>query len=275
MGKKKKEKEHLQALRYFWELGRSEAKTDTLKPTTTQQSTVAELLRGPKDLKKMLKDQEKRRERGIREIIKRRKTFEEFVYEAREWNRRPQRASKGRIQDKGSSYEIPKHIMMTGAPGSGKSTLAKEIARKTGGTRYGYDDARREIHGDHTVQGKFPEVHALTMKKLRDASRDNPRIQDNTNVNKKYRPSALEKLKKEADFEEPITSIMPPTKRRGAFRRNRARGEKQVPRHIMKAMWNQHDEFRKTKEGKEAIRNARKISKQLRISLKGRRTRRP
>ena len=86
-------------------------------------------------------------------------TFNQFITEARQ----AQLASKrGRVPKPGhrsGKPEVPKNIMMTGAPGSGKSTLAQGIAKKTGGTRYGYDDARRDIHGDHTNQGDFPKVH--------------------------------------------------------------------------------------------------------------------
>lgn len=203
-------------------------------------------------------------------------TFSQFLLEARK--RPAQKASKAGVVSKpgirSGKEEIPKEMMTTGAPGSGKSTLARQIAKKTGGTSTGYDDARKTIHGDHTVQGRFPEVHALTMKRLRNAPKDKPRILDNTNVNPKFRQSTKDKLSSEADFEKEPVSVMPRTKRRSAFRRNRARDEKQVPQHIMKAMWNQHDQFKKTKEGKEAVRQGDKISKQLRISSRQRRFRR-
>ena len=202
------------------------------------------------------------------------RTFNQFITEAR----KAQLASKrGRVSKPGNrsgSKEAPKSIMMTGAPGSGKSTLAQGIAKKTGGTRYGYDDARRDIHGDHTNQGDFPKVHKRTMDTLRTAPKDKPRIQDNTNVNPKFREKTKTDLKTQADFDEPITSVMPNTSRRAAFRRNRARGEKQVPRHIMRAMWNQHDKFKKTKDGKAAVQQGRELSKELRIPSKQRRFRR-
>ncbi len=202
------------------------------------------------------------------------RTFKQFIAEARQ----AQLASKrGRVPKSGirsGKNQTPKNIMMTGAPGSGKSTLAKGIAQKTGGTRYGYDDARRDIHGDHTNQGDFPKVHKRTMDTLRAAPKDKPRIQDNTNVNPRFREKAKTDLKTQADFDEPITSVMPNTSRRAAFRRNRARGENRVPQHIMRAMWNQHDAFKKTKEGKEAVKQGKKLSKELRIPSKQRRTRR-
>lgn len=201
------------------------------------------------------------------------KTFVEFITEARQ----SQLASKrGRISKPGirsGKNEVPHHIMMTGAPGSGKSTLAKGIAKKTGGTRYGYDDARRDIHGDHTNQGDFPKVHQRTMDTLKNAPKNKPRVQDNTNVNPRFREKTKADLKSQADFGD-ITSVMPDTSRRAAFRRNRARGEKQVPQRIMRAMWNQHDQLKKTKEGKDAIDQGRKLSKDLRIPSKQRRNRR-
>ena len=201
------------------------------------------------------------------------KTFVEFITEARQ----SQLASKrGRISKQGirsGRNEVPHHIMMTGAPGSGKSTLAKGIAKKTGGTRYGYDDARRDIHGDHTNQGDFPKVHQRTMDTLKNAPKNKPRVQDNTNVNPRFREKTKADLKSQADFGD-ITSVMPDTSRRAAFRRNRARGEKQVPQRIMRAMWNQHDQLKKTKEGKDAIDQGRKLSKDLRIPSKQRRNRR-
>lgn len=112
------------------------------------------------------------------------------------------------------------------------------------------------------------------MDTLRAAPKDKPRIQDNTNVNPRFREKAKTDLKTQADFDEPITSVMPNTSRRAAFRRNRARGEKRVPQHIMRAMWNQHDAFKKTKEGKEAVQQGKNLSKELRIPSKQRRTRR-
>lgn len=201
-------------------------------------------------------------------------TFNQFITEAR----KAQLASKrGRVSKPGNRSgvkETPKNIMMTGAPGSGKSTLAKGIATKTGGTRYGYDDARRDIHGDHTNQGDFPKVHKRTMDTLKSAPKDKPRIQDNTNVNPRFREKTKTDLRTSADFDEPITSVMPNTSRRAAFRRNRARGEKQVPRHIMRAMWNQHDRFKKTKEGRAAVQQGKELSKDLRIPSRQRRFRR-
>lgn len=201
------------------------------------------------------------------------KNFVEFITEARQ----SQLASKkGRISKPGirsGKNEVPQNIMMTGAPGSGKSTLAKGIAKKTGGTRYGYDDARRDIHGDHTNQGDFPKVHQRTMDTLKNAPKDKPRVQDNTNVNPRFREKTKADLKSQADFGG-VTSVMPDTSRRAAFRRNRARGEKQVPRRIMNAMWNQHDQLKKTKEGKAAVEQGRKLSKDLRIPSKQRRNRR-
>lgn len=202
------------------------------------------------------------------------RTYTQFIIEAREAQRSSKRGKVSKPGIRSGKEEVPKNIMMTGAPGSGKSTLAKGIAKKTGGTRYGYDDARRDIHGDHTNQGNFPEVHQRTMNTLKNAPKDKPRIQDNTNVNPKFREKTKSDLSSQADFDKPISSVMPNTSRRAAFRRNRARGEKQVPHHIMKAMWNQHDQFKKSEEGKAAVQQGKKLSKDLRIPSKQRRFRR-
>lgn len=204
------------------------------------------------------------------------KTFSEFIAEARV--RASQRASKsGRVSKPGiksGKVNTPKEIKMIGGPGSGKSFMAQAIASKTGGTSFGYDDARQHIHGDHTNQGDFPKVHAHTMNTLRNARTDKPRILDNTNVNPKFRQSTDDKLSSEAGFRGTPVSVMPRTDRRAAFRRNRARGKVQVPHHIMTAMWNQHDQLRKSKEGREAMAQGDQISKNLRISTKKRRFRR-
>ena len=112
------------------------------------------------------------------------------------------------------------------------------------------------------------------METLKSAPRQKPRIQDNTNVNPRFREKTKTDLRTQADFDEPITSVMPNTSRRAAFRRNRARGEKQVPHRIMRAMWNQHDRFKKTKEGRAAVQQGKELSKDLRIPSKQRRFRR-
>ena len=74
------------------------------------------------------------------------KTFQQFLEES---NRRSQRAHKSGTQSKpgiksGKTNPLKdKDVKMIGIPGSGKSTMASRLAKATGGTRYGYDDARK------------------------------------------------------------------------------------------------------------------------------------
>lgn len=194
-------------------------------------------------------------------------TYKEFLVEARK--RAPQIASKrGKVSKPGlksGKSEAPLDIKMAGMPGSGKSTMAKKLARATGGIATGYDDARETIHGNRSNQGDFPKVHKLTMDRLRNADRTKPRIQDNTNVNKKYTKSTDDALRKEADFRK-ITTVSPDTDQRASFRRN-SRRENPVPKFVMRQhMAPGEREFKRSNEGKEAVRVGRDLSKRFRLN---------
>jgi predicted kinase len=197
------------------------------------------------------------------------KTFQEFLDEAA-WARIAQLAAKrGKAFLKpglksGVSKNLPLDIKMVGMPGSGKSTMAKKLAQKTGGTATGYDDARQTIHGNRANQGKFPEVHALTMKRLKDAPKDKPRIQDNTNVNPKFKQSTDDALKKEAGFRD-IASVSPGTSQRRSFARN-ANRDQPVPNFVMRAMASGEKQFLNSREGQRAVELGRELTKRYRLN---------
>ncbi len=192
-----------------------------------------------------------------------------------ESSRRSQVASKqGRTPKPGAKSgksSAPLDIKMAGMPGSGKSTMAKRLAKKTGGTATGYDDARETIHGNRSNQSKFPEVHKLTMDRLRDANKSKPRIKDNTNVNPKFKQSTDDSLKKDAGFRS-ITTVSPRTSQRRSFARN-AKRDQPVPRFVMKSMASQEKEFRKSREGKGAVKTGKDLTKRFRLNRRSARAR--
>lgn len=152
------------------------------------------------------------------------KTYQQFLEEA--WNRRSQKASKAGNQPKpglkSGKPELKSDVKMIGIPGSGKSTMAKRLARVTGGTRYGFDDARKDIYGDHTVQGDIGDVKDITYDVLSRAPKDKPRILDNTNVNPKFKKQTDNELRDRAKFRNTIP-VAPDTSNRRAFKRNARR----------------------------------------------------
>ncbi len=194
------------------------------------------------------------------------KTFNEFIFEAR--TRPSQRASKRGTESKpglkSGKTSAPLDIKMVGMPGSGKSTMAKKLARATGGTATGYDDARETIHGHRSHQGDFPKVHKLTMDRLKGADKSKPRIQDNTNVNRKFEKSTNDALKKEADYRS-VTGVSPGTDQRRSFSRNSKR-EHPVPKFVMRAMAAGERQTNNTRAGKKAIRTGRDLSKRFRLN---------
>lgn len=201
------------------------------------------------------------------------KNFSEFITEA---SRRAQRASKAGRQSKpglkSGESELDSDVKMQGIPGSGKSTMAKRLARATGGTRYGFDDARKDEYGDHTVQGDINKVKKRTYDTLAKAPKNKPRILDNTNVNPQFAKSTDDELKKNAKFGKTVT-VAPDTSNRAAFRRN-SRRENPVPKFVMRQfMKPQGDATRKTKEGKEAIQRGREFTKRYRLNRRSARAR--
>jgi len=201
------------------------------------------------------------------------KTFSQFLEES---NRRSQRAHKSGVQSKpgiksGKTEPLKdKDVKMIGIPGSGKSTMASRLAKATGGTRHGFDDSRKKLYGDHTVQGDIHAVKKDTYDTLAAAPKDKPRILDNTNVNKQFKNSTDDELKKDAKFKDTV-SVSPNTSNRAAFRRN-SRRQKPVPRFVMRQfMKPQGDATRKTKEGKEAIKRGKELTKRFRLNRKSRR----
>ena len=203
------------------------------------------------------------------------KTFQEFLEEGA-WARIAARAYKSgrsflKTGIKSGTKAPPLDIKMVGMPGSGKSTMAKKLAQRTGGTATGYDDARQTIHGNRSNQGKFPEVHALTMKRLKDAPQNKPRIQDNTNVNSKFKKSTDDALKKEAGFRN-VTSVATDTSQKRSFSRN-ANREQPVPNFVMRSMASQERRFRNTKEGQKAIELGRELSKDYLLNRRSTRAR--
>lgn len=196
------------------------------------------------------------------------KTFTEFLDEAA-WSRIAAQAYKSgkaflKPGLKSGLKSPPLDIKMVGMPGSGKSTMAKKLAQKTGGTATGYDDARQTIHGNRANQGKFPEVHALTMKRLKDAPRDKPRILDNTNVNPKFAQSTDDALRKDAEFKN-IQTVSTDTSQRRSFARN-ANREQPVPDFVMNQMASQERQFRNSQQGKDAIKLGRELEKRYRLN---------
>jgi predicted kinase len=203
------------------------------------------------------------------------KTFQDFLEESA-WARIAARAYKSgrsflKTGIKSGTKAPPLDIKMVGMPGSGKSTMAKKLAQRTGGTSTGYDDARQTIHGNRSNQGKFPEVHALTMKRLKDAPQNKPRIQDNTNVNSKFKKSTDDALKKEAGFRN-VTNVATDTSQKRSFSRN-ANREQPVPNFVMRSMASQERRFRNTKEGQKAIELGRELSKDYLLNRRSTRAR--
>jgi predicted kinase len=201
------------------------------------------------------------------------KTFNQFLDEA---NRKSQLASKRGKQSKpglkSGKSELDSDVKMQGIPGSGKSTMAKRLAKATGGTRYGFDDARKDEYGDHTVQGDIHKVKKRTYDTLAKAPKDKPRILDNTNVNSQFKKSTDDELRKDAKFGKTVT-VAPDTSNRAAFRRNSKR-QKPVPKFVMRRfMKPQGDATRRTKEGKEAIKKGRELTKRYRLNRRSTRAR--
>lgn len=202
------------------------------------------------------------------------KTYQQFLEES--WNRKSQRASKRGNQPKpglkSGKTELTSDVKMIGIPGSGKSTMASRLAKATGGTRYGFDDARRDLYGDHTVQGNIVDVKNKTYDTLARAPKEKPRILDNTNVNKRFKSQTDQELKNQADFGHTI-SVSPDTSNRRAFNRNSKR-KKPVPRFVMRQfMKPQGDQTRRTKEGREAIKKGRELTKRYRLNRRSARAR--
>jgi predicted kinase len=195
------------------------------------------------------------------------KTYNQFLEES--WNRKSQQASKSGKSPKdglkSGKSELKSDVKMIGIPGSGKSTMAKRLAKATGGTRDGFDDARKRIYGDHTTQGDIFKVKDDTYNKLANARKDKPRVLDNTNVNKNFKAQTDNELKTRAKFGKTIP-VSPDTSNRRAFKRN-SRREKPVPKFVMRQfMKPQGDQTRKTKEGREAIQNGRELTKRYRLN---------
>jgi predicted kinase len=192
------------------------------------------------------------------------KTFNEFITEAR--TRPSQRASKGGIMPKygqrSGKSELDHDVIMRGIPGSGKSTMAKRLAKATGGTSYGFDDARKEIHGHHSVQGPIKPVKDLTYKTLSAADRIKPRILDNTGTAKNFKKSTENELK-DIGFRNP-QEVSPDTKSRATFRRNRKR-DHSVPQFVLRRMSQQN---RENPGKKEAIKRGRDLTKRYRLNRK-------
>jgi hypothetical protein len=192
------------------------------------------------------------------------KTFNEFITEAR--TRPSQRASKGgtlpKTGQRSGKSELNHDVIMRGIPGSGKSTMAKRLAKSTGGTSYGFDDARKDIHGHHTVQGPIGPIKDKTYKTLSNANPDKPRILDNTGTNKHFKKST-EKEVKDIGFKNP-KEVSPDTSDRAAFRRNRNRANP-VPQFVLRRMSQQNKE---NPGGKEAIERGRELTKRYRLNRK-------
>lgn len=189
------------------------------------------------------------------------RTYKDFIIEAT-WHK--SKKSSNKSGSKSGKSSAPLDIKMIGMPGSGKSTMAKRLASATGGKAHGYDDARKEIHGDHTNQGDFPKIHKRTMNVLATADKTKPRIQDNTNVNPKFKKSTDDALKNEAGFRNTV-AVAPSTSQRASFRRNSSR-EKPVPKFVMRAMATGERNTLRTKEGKEARETGRELSKRFRLN---------
>ena len=103
------------------------------------------------------------------------------------------------------------------------------------------------------------------MHTLRNANKEKPRILDNTDVNPKFRPATTQSLEKEADMPNAIT-VSPDTSQRRSFSRNRKRANP-VPKFVMRQhMAPAERAFRKTKEGKQAIKTGRELSKRFRLN---------
>jgi hypothetical protein len=192
------------------------------------------------------------------------KSFNEFITEAR--TRPSQRASKGgtapKTGRKSGKSELDHDVIMRGIPGSGKSTMAKRLAKATGGTSYGFDDARKDIHGHHTVQGPIGPIKDKTYKTLSNANPDKPRILDNTGTNKHFKKST-EKEVKDIGFKNP-KEVSPDTSDRAAFRRNRNRANP-VPQFVLRRMSQQNKE---NPGKKEAIQRGREFAKRYRLNRK-------
>ena len=58
----------------------------------------------------------------------------------------------------------------------------------------------KDEYGDHTVQGDINKVKKRTYNKLAGAPKNKPRILDNTNVNKRFKKSTDDELKKDANL---------------------------------------------------------------------------
>lgn len=202
------------------------------------------------------------------------KTYKQFLTEA--WNRKSQKSSKAGNQPKSGlksgKSELKSDVKMIGIPGSGKSTMAKRLARATGGTRYGFDDARKDLYGDHTTQGNIIDVKKKTYDTLASAPKDKPRVLDNTNVNPRFKKQTDDELKDKAKFGKTI-AVAPDTSNRRAFKRN-AKREKPVPQFVMRQFMKPGgDVTRRSPEGRQAIRTGRELTKRYRLNRRSTRAR--
>jgi predicted kinase len=201
------------------------------------------------------------------------KTYQQFLEEA--WNRKSQQASKQgnqpKLGSKSGKSELTSDVKMVGAPGSGKSTMATRLAKSTKGTRYGFDDARKDLYGHRSEQGNIQDVKDKTYDTLAKAPNTGPKIQDNTNVNKRFAKQTDQELKTRAGFGKTV-SVAPRTPRRAAFRRNSKR-DVPVPQKVMNIMHNQERDFKRSKEGEEAVRTGRQLTKRYRLNRRSVRAR--
>jgi predicted kinase len=201
------------------------------------------------------------------------KTYQQFILEA--WNRKSQQSSKQGNQSKPGSRsgksDLTSDVKMVGAPGSGKSTMATRLAKSTQGTSSGFDDARKELYGHRSQQGNIQDVKKKTYDTLASAPNTGPKILDNTNVNKRFAKQTDQELKTKAGFGNTV-SVAPRTSRRAAFRRN-SRRDVPVPTKIMRFMHNQEKNFKRSEEGKEAVKRGGQLTKRYRLNRRSARAR--
>jgi predicted kinase len=127
---------------------------------------------------------------------------------------------------------MKKAFVMLGAPGSGKSTLARSLVKERNFDYICYDLIRKELWGDESVQGTWPEIHREVRKKL---SLANSVVIDGCHALSSHRKEIAKDLR-EFDYDH-ITGIYLNTPLKKCLEQNSKRDRK-VPEYIVIRFWN-------------------------------------
>lgn len=204
------------------------------------------------------------------------KTFKEFLEEG--WNRRSQRKSKrDGLTPTSEKDGRPKGYVVVGLPGSGKSSLVKHMKSKESNvTQHELDKSRQELGKSPKYFG--PDLMAHHQAGIKDAAKKGKTIVvSNTSIPKQHRQAALDNLSSQGYN---AKSVLPPTSRKAAQRRNRNRtgtepGSSQVPKFVMNSMARQMKGINtrprsggalSRKDAREARRNYKELHKKYRFT---------